>query len=154
MVSIINILQKMWNGGRQPQRRSLTYYLAKAHWKLQKNEQIGFGDSHPKFYSANPCRTSHVIPSFHSLGLGQPLRERWLFQLQTCEINNEQSCELMAEPVKMLLSRVTVSRWPTQGKLNLCRTVIVCPSVRLGLTILKFSYLLVWHCEMAVYTVK
>ena len=28
--------------------------------------------------------------------------------------------------------------------------VIVCPSVRLGLTMVKFSYSLVWHHETAV----
>ena len=32
--------------------------------------------------------------------------------------------------------------------------VIVCPSVWLGLTMVKFSYSLVWHHEMAVYVVK
>ena len=34
------------------------------------------------------------------------------------------------------------------------QNVIVCPSVRLGLTIVKFSYLLVQHRETAVYAVK
>ena len=32
--------------------------------------------------------------------------------------------------------------------------VIVCPSVWLGLTMVKFSYSLVWHRETAVYAVK
>ena len=32
--------------------------------------------------------------------------------------------------------------------------VIVCPSVRFGLTMVKFSYSLVWHRETAVYAVK
>ena len=50
-------------GGRQPQRRSLTYYLAKFHWKLQENEEIGFGGTHSKFYSAKsvPHQSRNII---------------------------------------------------------------------------------------------
>ena len=33
-------------------------------------------------------------------------------------------------------------------------SVIVCPSVRLGLTMVKFSYSLVRHRKMAMYAVK
>ena len=42
----------------------------------------------------------------------------------------------------------------TSRHLLMSHTVIVCPSVRLGLTMVKFSYSLVWHHETAVYAVK
>ena len=38
--------------------------------------------------------------------------------------------------------------------INFLPIVIVCPSVRLGLTMVKFSYSLVRHRETAVYAVK
>ena len=48
---------------------------------------------------------------------------------------------------------------PWQSFVVLCRvfghySVIVCPSVRLGLTMVKFSYSLVRHHETAMYAVK
>ena len=62
--------------------------------------------------------------------------------------------KLLVERTNLATDFMYINGYFDQTRFPVGAIVVVCPSVQLGLTMVKFSYLLVCHREMAVYTVK